>query len=82
MKMRGTRHTAEQRAEILKRVAAGDRSIVEIALEQEVSVKTIQNWMRASNSHVGSFIEVPTASPRATVVELSFADGTVLRIRG
>jgi hypothetical protein len=31
--MRGTRHTAEQRAEILKRVAAGDRSIVEIALE-------------------------------------------------
>jgi len=80
--MRGIRHTAEQRAEILKRVAAGDRSIVEIALEQEVSVKTIQNWIRASNSHVGSFIEVSTASPRATVVELSFADGTVLRIRG
>ena len=80
--MRGTRHTAEQRAEILKRVAAGDRSIVEIALEQEVSVKTSQNWMRASNSDVGSFIEVPTVSPRATVVELSFADGTVLRIRG
>jgi transposase-like protein len=67
--MRGIRHTAEQRAEILKRVAVGDRSIVEMAREQEVSVKTIRNWMRANKAHVGSFIEVPTASPRATVVE-------------
>jgi transposase-like protein len=82
MKMRGTRHTAEQRADILKRVAVGDHSIVEIAREQEVSVKTIQNWMRANKAHAGSFIEVPTASPRATVVELLFADGTILRIRG
>jgi|GEM_PF-1785182 len=80
--MRGTRHTAEQRADIIERVAAGNRSVVEIAREQEVSVKTIHNWMRANKAHVGSFIEMPAASPRATVVELSFADGTVLRIRG
>ena len=76
--MRGTRHTAD----IIERVAAGNRSVVEIAREQEVSVKTIHNWMRANKAHVGSFIEMPAASPRATVVELSFADGTVLRIRG
>jgi transposase-like protein len=80
--MRGTRHTAEQRAEILERVAVGNRSVVEIAREQEISVKTIHNWMRAKKTNVGSFIEVPTASLRATVVKLSFADGTVLRIRG
>jgi len=38
--------------------------------------------MRAKKVNIGGFIEVPTTPPRATVVELSFADGTVLRIRG
>jgi hypothetical protein len=68
--------------EILKRVKGGERSVGEIAQEQGISVKTIHNWMRAKKVNTGGFIEVPTTPARATVVELSFADGTVLRIRG
>jgi transposase-like protein len=82
MKMRGRRHTGEQRAEILERVGAGKRSVEEIAREQGISVKMIHNWMRAKKADVGGFIEVPAGLPRATVVELCFVDGTVLRIRG
>jgi transposase-like protein len=80
--MRRVRHTSEQRSEILKRVKGGERSVGEIAQEQGISVKTIHNWMRAKKVNTGGFIEVPTTPARATVVELSFADGTVLRIRG
>jgi transposase-like protein len=80
--MRRARHTSEQRSEILERVKGGERSVGEIAQEQGISVKTIHNWMRAKKVNAGGFIEVPTAPARATVVELSFADGTVLRIRG
>jgi hypothetical protein len=36
--------------------------------------------MRAPKRDAGGFIEV--SPPRATIVELSFTDGTVLRIRG
>jgi transposase-like protein len=80
--MRRVRHTREQRAEILEQVRSGERSVGEIAQEEGISVKTIHNWMRAKKVNIGGFIEVPTTPPRATVVELSFADGTVLRIRG
>jgi transposase-like protein len=80
--MKKLKHTPQQRAEILKRLSSGEQSIREIAEEQGVTIKTLQNWKRASKSSTGSFIEVPTISPRATVVELSFADGTILRIRG
>jgi transposase-like protein len=80
--MRRARHTSEERSEILERVRSGERSIGEIAQEEGISIKTIHNWMRAKKVNTGGFIEVPTTPARATVVELSFADGTVLRIRG
>ena len=80
--MRRVRHTREHRAEILEQVGSGERCVGEIAQEQGISVKTIHNWMRAKKVNAGGFIEVPTTPARATVVELSFADGTELRIRG
>jgi hypothetical protein len=79
--MRRARHTSEQRSEVLKRVKCGGRSVGEIAQEQAIPIKTIHNWMRAKKVNTGGFIEVPITPARATVVELSFADGTVLRIR-
>ena len=80
--MRTVRHTSEQRSEILERVKGGERSVGEIAQEEGISIKTIHNWIQAKKVNTGGFIEVPTTPARATVVELSFADGTVLRIRG
>jgi transposase-like protein len=80
--MRRVMHTSEQRWEILERVKSGEQPVSEIAYEYEVSLKTIHNWIRANKVTPGSFIEVPTTPPRATIVELSFADGAALRIRG
>lgn len=80
--MRRVRHTSERRSEILERVKGGERSVGEIAQEEGISIKTTHNWMQAKKVNTGDFVEVPTTPRQATVVELSFADGTVLRIRG
>jgi transposase-like protein len=78
--MRRRRHTEDERKAIIERVHTSGRSLAEIAAEEGVSRQTLQGWMRASPRQRGSFIEVPT--PRATVVELRFPDGTVLRVEG
>ena len=78
--MRKPRHTEEEQRAIIERTLTSGRPIAEIAAEAGISRQTIQSWMRTPKSKRGGFIEVST--PRATVVELSFADGTVLRIRG
>lgn len=78
--MRKPRHTEQERREIIERTLTSGRPISEIAAEEGISRQTIQSWMRAPRSDKGGFIEV--TPPRATVVEVSFADGTVLRIRG
>jgi transposase-like protein len=78
--MRKPRHTEQERRDIIERTRTSGRPIAEIAAEEGVSRQTIQSWMRAPRSDSASFIEV--TPPRATVVEVSFADGTVLRIRG
>jgi transposase-like protein len=77
-----TRHTSEQRAAIVERVKSGEISVENIAREQGVSDRTIHNWMRERKEGGGKFIEIPSAPPRATMVEISFPDGTLLRIRG
>jgi len=78
--MRKRRHTEQERRAIIERTLTSGRPIAEIAAEEGVSRQTIQSWMRAPKSDSASFIEV--TPPRATVVEVSFANGTVLRIRG
>jgi transposase-like protein len=78
--MRRPRHTEQERRAIIERTLTSGRTIAEIAAEEGITSQTIQSWMRAPKSDNGSFIEVPP--PRATVVEISFGDGTVLRIRG
>lgn len=78
--MRRRRHAEDERKAIIERVHTSGRSLAEIAAEEGVSRQTLQSWMRASPRQRGSFIEVPT--PRATVVELRFPDGTVLRVEG
>ena len=78
--MRKPRHTEQERREIIERTLTSGRPIAEIAAEEGVSRQTIQSWMRAPKRDTGSFIEV--TPPRATIVEVCFADGTVLRIRG
>ena len=78
--MRRPRHSEQERREIIERILTSGRPIAEIAAEEGISRQTIQSWMRAPKSDSASFIEVTT--PRVTVVEVSFADGTVLRIRG
>ena len=78
--MRKRRHTEQERRAIIERTLTSGRPIAEIAAEEGVSRQTIQSWMRTPRSDKGGFIEV--TPPRATVVEVSFADGTVLRIRG
>jgi transposase-like protein len=78
--MRKPRHTEQERREIIERTLTSGRPIAEIAAEEGVSRQTIQSWMRVPKRDKGSFIEV--TPPRVTVVEVSFADGTVLRIRG
>ena len=78
--MTRTRHTEEERRAIVERTLTSGRPIAEIAAEEGISRQTIQSWMRAPKRDKESFTEL--APPRATVVELSFADGTVLRIRG
>ncbi len=78
--MRRRRHSEQERGAIIERVETSGRPVGEIAAEEGISRQTIQSWMRAPKRDKGSFIEV--TPPRATVVEVSFADGTVLRIRG
>ncbi|NDC36590.1 MAG: hypothetical protein EBZ48_00895 [Proteobacteria bacterium] len=78
--MRKPRHTEEERRAIIERTLTSGRPIAEIAAEAGISRQTIQSWMRAAKRGTGSFIEV--TPPRTTVVEVSFADGTVLRLRG
>ena len=78
--MRRPRHTEEERRAIIERTLTSARPIAEIAAEEGISRQTIGSWMRTPKSDRGGFIEV--SPPRATVVELLFADGTVLRIRG
>jgi transposase-like protein len=78
--MRKPRHTEQERRAIIERTLTSGRLISEIAAEEGISSQTIQSWMRARKSDSASFIEV--TPPRVTVVEVSFADGTVLRIRG
>jgi transposase-like protein len=78
--MRRPRHSEQERREIIERILTSGRPIAEIAAEEGISRQTIQSWMRAPKSDSASFIEV--TPPRVTVVEVSFADGTVLRIRG
>jgi transposase-like protein len=78
--MRRPRHTEQERRAIIERTLTSGRPIAEIAAEAGISRQTIQSWMRVPKRGTGSFIDV--TPPRATVVELSFADGTVLRIRG
>ena len=78
--MRRPRHTEQERQAIIDLTLTSGRPIAEIAAEAGISRQTIQSWMRTPKSDRGGFIEV--APPRTTGVELSFADGTVLRIRG
>ena len=78
--MRRPRHTEQERRAIIERTLTSGRPIAEIAAEAGISRQTIQSWMRTPKSDEGGFIEVNP--PRTTVVELSFTDGTVLRIRG
>lgn len=78
--MRKPRHTEEERRAIIERTLTSGRPISEIASEEGISSQTIRSWMRAPKGDSASFIEV--TPPRITVVEVSFADGTVLRIRG
>jgi len=78
--MRKPRHTEEERRAIIDRAVTSGRPIAEIAAAEGISRQTIQSWMRAPKRYAGGFIEV--SPPRATIVELSFTDGTVLRIRG
>ena len=78
--MRRPRHTAEERRAIIERTLTSGRPIAEIAAEAGISRQTIQSWMREPKSNRSGFIEV--SPPRTTGVDLSFADGTVLRIRG
>jgi len=78
--MRKPRHTEEERQAIIARTLTSGRPIAEIAAAEGISRQTIQSWMRAPKRDAGGFIEV--SPPRATIVELSFTDGTVLRIRG
>jgi transposase-like protein len=78
--MRRPRHTEEERRAIIERTVKSGRPIAEIAAEEGISRQTIQGWMRAPKRDAGGFIEVSPS--RTTVVELSFADGTVLRIQG
>lgn len=77
-----TRHTSEQRAAIVERVKSGEISVENIAREQGVSDRTIHNWMRERKEGGGKFFEIPSAPSRATMVEIPFPDGTVLRISG
>ncbi len=77
--MRKPRHTEEERRAIIARTLTSRRPIAEIAAAG-ISPRTIQSWMRAPKRDAGGFIEV--SPPRATIVELSFTDGTVLRIQG
>ena len=78
--MRRPRHTEEERRAIIERTVTSGRPIAEIAAAEGISRQTIQSWMRAPKRDAGRFIEV--SPPRATIVEVSFTDGTVLRIRG
>jgi transposase-like protein len=78
--MRRPRHTEQERRAIIERTLTSGRPIAEIATEEGISRQTIQGWMRAPKRGTGGFIEVSPS--RTTVVELSFADGTVLRIQG
>ena len=78
--MRRTRHRDDERKSIIERVRTSGRPIAEIAAAEGVSRQTIQSWMRAESVQRSSFIEIP--APRTTVVELRFADGTVLRVQG
>lgn len=80
--MRGVRHTATQRAAIVERARSSGRPIAEIAAEEGIAAKTIYHWMCPKKREASSFIELPPPPSRTTVVELSFADGTVLRVRG
>ena len=78
--MRRPRHTEEERRAIIERTVKSGRPIAEIAAEEGISRQTIQGWMRVPKRDTGGFIEVSPS--RTTVVELCFADGTVLRIQG
>ena len=78
--MRKPRHTEEERRAIIGRAVTSGRPIAEIAAEEGISRQMIQSWMRAPKRDAGGFIEV--SPQRATIVEVSFTDGTVLRIRG
>lgn len=74
------RHTEEERKVVVERVRRSGRPIAEIAAEEGISLQTIRSWMRGEPTQRSRFIELPAA--RATVVELRFTDGTVLRVQG
>ena len=80
--MNDNRHTGKERMAVIERSRTSDTPIEEIAAKEGVSTKTIRNWLRSSapNRSEPAFIELPVKS--STLVELTFADGTTLRVRG
>ena len=80
--MNDNRHTDKERMAVIERSCTSDTPIEEIAAKEGVSTKTIRNWLCSSapNRSEPAFIELPVKS--STLVELTFADGTTLRVRG
>jgi len=74
------RHTEEERLAITERTLTDGLQIAEIAAEEGILRQTMRGLRRAPMRDKGRCVEV--TAPRATVLELSLADGTVFMIRG
>ena len=78
--MRKQRHSESVRVAVVERVHSSAKSIEEIAGEDGVTADIIRNWSKASRVP-GSFV---TLAPQGatTIIEVTFSDGTVLKVRG
>jgi hypothetical protein len=70
------RLTLPERQELIRAFRESGMSQMKFCEERGVSIGTLQNYLKKS------FIDIPVpVSPRTTEVEVTFPDGTVVRIR-
>jgi len=70
----------EERAAVLERYGASGKTQKAFCESEGLALSTLRSWLKRE-SRVGAFAEVTPSKQHSPVVELSFPDGSVLRIR-
>jgi transposase-like protein len=81
MKSRRTRLSAAEWERVLAEFRSSGLSQAAFCEQRALNASTFQNWWRKLKGKT-PFIEIPVTREVRTELEVSFADGTVVRIRG